>query len=540
MRCFRIAIATFVVGAACWASDPSSQQVDQIFAEYAKPGSPGCSVGAIRDGNFVYKKSFGEGSLEFGVPLTSESVFYMGSVSKQFTAAAVVLAAEKGFLSLDDDVQKYLPELPDYGHPVTLLELIHQTSGFRDFMELEGLAGRDPASLSADDALKLIAQQKGLNNVPGGEWIYSNSNYFLLGEIVQRATKKTLAQFSEENIFKPLGMTHTRFYDDHTLVLPGRVAAYDPGKDGTFKVDWNNAYELVGGGGLMSTVDDMLLWDRNFYENKLGSGSLVKELQSHGKLNNGNQIDYAMGLSLGNYRGLPTVAHDGALYGYRTAILRFPQQKFSVVTLCNLGNSNPEGLSRKVADLYLANDFKAPEVPKPGGDLPDPTGFAGTYLDPRTHNSYTFTVKDGKLMAWGAALQRIGTNQYYDFSTNIITFDPAHGKVNLALVGEPEFFVGSKVVEPKLTESELAAFAGEFHSEEIDANYGLMVEKGKLMLHIHNAPELQLAAVGKDEFRFDELGSLVFERDKSGRVSGFTLIGQRVRGLVFKRMGRKP
>ena len=537
MRAAVVVGSAMILGAGvCAASDPAAGAVDGIFVQFTKPGSPGCSVGVIRDGNFVYKKSFGEGSLELGVPLTPESVFYMGSVSKQFTAAAVVIASEKGLLSLDDDARKYLPELPDYGHPVTLRELIHQTSGFRDFLELEGLTGGDPASLSAEDALRLIARQKGLNNVPGDEWIYSNSNYFLLGEIVKRATKKTLAEFSEENIFKPLGMTHTRFYDDHTVVLPGRVAAYDPGKDGTFKVDWNNAYELVGGGGLMSTVDDMLLWDRNFYANKLGTADFLKEMQSQGKLNNGNEIDYAMGLSLGNYRGLTTVEHGGALYGYRTEILRFPEQKFSVVTLCNVGNADPEGLSRKVADLYLAADFKDQATEKAKADLPDPTPFAGTYLDPRTHNAYTFSVKDGKLMGWGVVLHRISANQYYDFSTNVITFDPANEKVNLALKGEPDFFVGKKVAEPKLTDAELQAFAGTYHSEEIDADYELAVEKGKLMLHIHNSPELQMAPVGKDEFYFGGLGSLVFERDNGGRVTGFQFFGQRVRGLVFRRI----
>ena len=324
------------------------QTVDQFFSAYETGRSPGCSLGVIRDGQFIYRKAYGFGSLELKVPLSTQSVFYMGSVSKQFTATAVVLAAQQGFLSLDDDVRKYVPELSDYGDVITLRQMIHQTSGFRDFFTLISLSGRDVSDFnSPDDILRLVVRQRGLNNIPGNEWIYSNTNYFLLGIVLKRATKQSLAEFAAQNIFQPLGMSHTLFYDDHTVVVPGRVAAYDPGPHGTFRVDWSTTYEIVGGGGLMSTVEDLLLWDRNFYTNRLGKGMLVQELQTPGVLNNGNKISYAMGLDLGNYRGLPIVDHSGALFGYRTELLRFPNQKFSVICLCNLSDAVPETLARK-------------------------------------------------------------------------------------------------------------------------------------------------------------------------------------------------
>src|SRR5215469_12510599 len=363
-------------------ADEVAEKVNQLFAPFDKAGSPGCTVGVIHDGSFIYVNSYGYASLELGVPLTTGSVFYMGSVSKQFTAASVVLAAEQGYLSLDDDIHKYLPELPDYGHPVTLRQMLHQTSGFRDLFDLISLSGLDPKEIESADILKLIARQKALNNVPGAEWIYSNSNYFLLAEVIQRATKKSLAQFAAENIFQPLGMAHTLFYDDNTFVVPNRVAGYDPGKNGNFLVDWSTTYHLVGGGGLMSNLDDLLLWDRNFEANKLGKGTLLKELQSPGVLNNGNEIKYAMGLSLGDYRGLPTVEHGGALFGYRTEFLRFPQQRFSAIVLCNLSSAAPEGLAHEIADLYLRGDFAPTNGEShPSRGLPDPATFAGTYLD---------------------------------------------------------------------------------------------------------------------------------------------------------------
>ncbi len=243
-----------------FAADDKPEKVDQVFAAYDKSASPGCALGVIQDGNFILRKGYGMGSLELGVPLSPQSVFYTGSVSKQFTAASVVLAAEQGFLSLDDNVRKFIPELPDYGHAITLRQMLHHTSGFRDFLTLLGLSGREAGEIHSEaEIIDLIARQKGLNNFPGEEWLYSNTNYFLLGVVVKRSTKKSLAEFAAENIFKPLGMLHTRFYDDHTVVLPGRVAAYDPGNDGQFLVNWSTGYDIVGAGGLMSTVDDMLL-----------------------------------------------------------------------------------------------------------------------------------------------------------------------------------------------------------------------------------------------------------------------------------------
>jgi CubicO group peptidase (beta-lactamase class C family) len=281
MRTIVLLCSICISAVSAFTSDAATQKVDELFAQYDKPGSPGCSVGIIRDGKFAYRRSFGEASLELGVPLTSQSVFYMASVSKQFTAASIVLAAEEGFLSLDDDVRKYIPELPDYGHRITLRQMLHQTSGFQDFFALLYLSGRDDRDLSSpEQILKLITRQKGLNNAPGAEFVYSNSNYFLLSVVVQRTTHKTLAEFAADNIFKPLGMTHTLFYDSNKIVVPGRVAAYDNGSNGKFLVDWSTAFDIVGSGGLMSTVDDLLLWDGNSYANKLGKGALVKVLEA--------------------------------------------------------------------------------------------------------------------------------------------------------------------------------------------------------------------------------------------------------------------
>jgi CubicO group peptidase (beta-lactamase class C family) len=536
MRSVIVLILSITTATAAVGGDDPARKIDQFFTTFNQPGSPGCSAGVIRNGNFVYKKSFGYASLELGVPLRPESVFYMGSVSKQFTATSIVLAAEQGYLSLDDDVRKYLPELPDYGHRITLRQMLHQTSGFRDFFDLVSLSGRNASEIaSANDILKLIARQKGLNNVPGEEWIYSNSNYFLLAEVIERATKKSLASFAAENIFQPLGMTHTLFYNDNTLVVPNRVAAYDPGKNGGFLVDWSTTYDIVGGGGLMSSIDDLLLWDRNFYSNKLGKGTLLKELRSHGVLNNGNQINYAMGLSLGDYRGLPIIEHSGALFGYRSEFLQFPQQRFSVIVLCNLSSSGPEGLAHKIADAYLEADIAHDaSALKPLSELPDPAAFAGTYLDPRSKTIYNFTVDHGNLMAWGAVLRRIDANRYYDLSSDVITFDNENGTMHASLRIPGElYFSGDRLELLQPGMAELTRFEGDFHSEELDTTYTLSVEDGRLTLRNHDNPRVPLDAAAQDEFYASDFGTIIFHPDASDRVSGFTLFTQAARGIRF-------
>jgi CubicO group peptidase (beta-lactamase class C family) len=529
-----------LLGLAVLAQDIPTQKVDQIFAGYDKPGSPGCSLGVIRNGDFVYQKAYGLANLELGVPLSPQSVFYMGSVSKQFTAASVVLAAQQGYLSLDDDVRKYIPELPDYGHAIDLRQMIHQTSGFRDFYALLGLSGRDATDFNSPEGIfKIVVRQRGLNNVPGDEWIYSNTNYFLLGMVVQRATKKSLVEFAAENIFRPLGMSHTLFYDDHTLVVPGRVAAYEPAPHDSFRVDWSTTFAVVGAGGLMSTLDDLLLWDRNFYANRLGKGILVQELQTPGVLNDGNKLSYAMGLVLGKYRGLPVVEHGGALFGYRTELLRFPQQKFSVICLCNVASAVPENLARKVADIYLADELKpdASALKRSSNEsFPDPATFAGKYLDPRTHLVYTFTASNGNLMAWGAGLIRINANQFYDLQSDVITFDSSNSVMHAKLdTGQETYFSGGRIQELHLAEPVLASYSGRFRSTELDTVYSLAIDKNVLTVRNRDNPPQALNPIAKDEFDAGGLGRLVFERDPRGRVLGFRVFTQAARGIEFKK-----
>jgi CubicO group peptidase (beta-lactamase class C family) len=511
------------------------RKVDQVFAAYDKPDSPGCALGVVRDGEFIYKKGYGTASLELGVPITPQSVFYMGSVSKQFTAASVVLAAEQGFLSLDDDIRKFVPELPSYGKTITLREMLHHTSGFRDVLGLLLLAGRNFEDIHPTaELLDLLSRQKALNYQPGEEFLYSNTNYFLMSVVIHRATRKTLTQFADENIFKPLGMTHTRFYEDHTVVVPGRIPAYEPLSGNSFRIDWSTNFDKVGDGGLLSNVDDLLLWDRNFYDNKLGKGTLLKEIQTQGVLNNGKQIEYALGLFMSKYRGLPVVGHGGALFGYRTELLRFPQQKFSVITLCNIGTSDPNSLSEQVADIYLAGQLSSDSAPAGAAKI-DPQLFAGWYRNLDSHSVLQLSVVDGELEAFGTHFKPRDAAHFAAGTGPEMAFDrqPNSGmRLTLSFKdAAPQMF---ERYEPLKTSAEkFTQYIGEYTSTELQATYRFAVKDGKLTLATNWREPAVLEPTVLDEFQGPFGTAIVFRRDAAGHVTGCELFAGRVRNIAF-------
>ena len=389
-------------------------RVDRIFAAYDRTDSPGCAVGVYRDGRIALARGFGMANLELNVALTPQSVLDIGSTSKQFTATSVVLLAQQGKLSLDDDIRKYIPELPNYGKTITIRHILTHTSGIRDYLTLWGLVGVDDADLTTeDDALQLIVRQRELNFMPGEQWLYSNSGFFLASVIVKRVSGKSLAQFAEEQIFRPLGMTHTRYNDDHMAVIPNRATGYAsrPGGGVGFATDMSN-FEQTGDGAVQTSIEDLIKWDENFYHPTVGGDALLKALQTVAVLNDGKKQTYALGLTVDGYRGLRTVSHGGSWAGYRAELMRFPDQHFSVATLCNLANTNPTLLSRRVAEVFLGDKMTAAaEVAAAGAQArPQPTPatwspaaaelapFVGTYYSPELETTYTLRVDNGKLV----------------------------------------------------------------------------------------------------------------------------------------------
>jgi CubicO group peptidase (beta-lactamase class C family) len=554
--------------------DAARKKVDAVFADVARADTPGCALGVIRDGQLIFRRGYGQAVLEHGIAITPQTVFDIGSVSKHFTAAAIVLLAQQGKLSLDDDIRKYVPELPDYSgkgaagqggkapRKLTIRHLLHHTGGVRNYDTMMALAAVDFSGRTGDkEALDYIVRQKQLNFPPGDEYLYSNSGYFLLSLVVKQASGKTLREFAAENIFQPLGMKDTQYLDDTTQIIPRRATGYDPREKGGFKIEMSG-FEQTGDGAVQTTVEDFLLWDQNFYSGKVLGQQGLEWLQTPGTLNDGKKIAYAFGLQVSKYKGLPVVEHGGSWAGYRAHYLRFPERKFSVVTLCNVSNANPGGRARKVADAYLAGLLKEEAKPAAsplaanaaaasdartgaaGTTAEDARKFTGIYRNPVTGGLRRVTFENGKLLG------RFGSQQLelapLGGETFRVVFPAADLRVRFAAAGAGKYnFVQEDVQEGSDTTFEpvepftpapgtLRDFTGTFYSEEVDVTYTLFVNDGKLHLRIGKWSEMPLEPAFREAFSMP-FGQLVFTRDAAGRVNSFNVQAGRVRDLRFTR-----
>ena len=343
------------------AGGPTPASVDAIFAEFNSPGSPGCVLGVYQDGAISYSKGYGMANLDWDIPIDPSTVFYVGSVSKQFVATSIALLARGGALSLDDDIRQYLPQLPEYSSPVTIRHLVHHTGGMRDLYRAQRESGLDMFTpLSEEEAIQVLANMP-LDFEPGEQFSYSNGGYFLLTQIVERVSGMSFREFSHVNIFEPLGMGDSHFHDDAGHIVKGRAMSYEAdGETGEARQNYISTFNRVGPGGLYTTIGDLVKWDQNFYENGVGGPGFTEYMLTPGKLNDGEvaALDtgaYAFGLMNMDYRGQSVVDHSGGMMGFRADLLRFPEMHFSVAVLCNSSNINPSELTRRVADLYLSD-----------------------------------------------------------------------------------------------------------------------------------------------------------------------------------------
>jgi CubicO group peptidase (beta-lactamase class C family) len=342
-----------------------TERIDAIFSKCDKPTSPGCALAVIQDDAIIYKRGYGMADLERGVPITPASLFDIGSTGKQFTVAIIAILANQGYLSLGDSIRKYLPTMHTYADTITIQHLVHHTSGLRDYVTLMELAGLPDENLYPEEALlNLILRQGELNFSPGEKYLYSNSGYFLLGIIAQCVMGIHLTELIQEYIFTPLGMRCSTFNKDYCSIVSNRALSYEVSENGGF----TNKISLCGGfgdGPIYSNVEDLFLWDQNFYHNRLNHNQpdLIEVLHTQGRLNNGKTIAYAGGLNIEEYRGYKAVSHGGAWAGYRSELLRFPEQRFSVICLCNLASMLPEDLARRVADIYFETEFEGKPIP---------------------------------------------------------------------------------------------------------------------------------------------------------------------------------
>ena len=345
------------------APSPTSA-VDELFTRWTE-ATPGCAVGVGVGGRPVLERAYGMSDLEHDVRNRPETIFEAGSVSKQFTAAAVLLLVRDGKIGLDEPVRKYIPELPDYGTPLTVRHMLNHTSGLRDWGSLAGIAGwpRGSRVHTHDHVVDILARQKALNFPPGSRYSYSNSGYNLSAVLVSRVSGMSFAEFSRQRLFEPLGMSRTSWRDDYTRILKDRAIAYAATGTG-FRQDM--PFENVhGNGGLLTTVGDLLRWNENFVTPKVGDAAFVALQQTTTTFTSGAQQRYAFGLMIGTYKGLREVSHSGSTAGYRAFLTRFPDQHVSVAVLCNAGPANATALAHGVADLYLGDRVNASAAATP-------------------------------------------------------------------------------------------------------------------------------------------------------------------------------
>ncbi len=354
-------------------------------------GTPGCALAIVSAGRIVYSRGYGMADLEQGVPISPRSVFYAGSVSKQFVAACVLLLREQGRIDLEADVRAYIPELPDYGQPITVRHLIHHSSGLRDYLDLWLLSGRDYLNYMEDEAvLEMILRQRELNFRPGTRYAYSNSGYFLLKEIIERVSGQSLRAFAHEHIFEVLGMDRSHFHDDLHHLIPERAESYRLDARGRPE-NLAMRFDLVGSGGLYTTVEDLFLWDQNFYANRLGAGSqaFIDTLQQPGRLEDGSSPGYAFAMWAGTYRGLRTYSHTGSMGGYRAYYLRLPEQAFSLILLGNFAQFRPVDYAERIVDLVWAPTGSKAAADSPARPEAQPIVFSASLLREAPGNYYS-------------------------------------------------------------------------------------------------------------------------------------------------------
>jgi CubicO group peptidase (beta-lactamase class C family) len=532
------------------AQDTESAKVDKVFAAWDRFDTPGMSVAVVRDGRIVYSRGYGMANLEYGVRNTPSTVFHVASLSKQFTAFAVHLLVQDGKLSLDDEVRKYVPELQVRG-AITLRHLLHHTSGLRDQWNLLTLAGLRLDDVITDgDVLGVLFQQKQLNFAPGEEELYSNSGYTLLALVVQRVSGQSLAAFAQDRIFAPLGMKDTHFHESYGTLVKGRAASYQRLRDGTYSA-MALSYSTVGPSSLFTTVEDLALWDRNFQDAKVGGAAVIAAMLTPGRLNNGRELTYASGLVHNLYRGLHAVGHSGSDAGYRSHILRLPEQRLSVLVLGNAAEVNAGALALRVADVYLTNVASEPvramptEVEVQASDL---GAYAGEF-EMRPGFILSFTVEGNQLMVQATNQQKYpmfasAADSFFTkaFEASVVFAKP----VGNAAVATATWRQNGRdlplqrFVREAPGAQALQSCVGDYYSEELRTLYALSVQDRQLELRFPRGVRT-LTPSRRDVFSGGfPIGVVTLKRNAAGACEGFTIDTGRVRDLQFTRVRIAP
>lgn len=524
--------------------------VDEVFAPWDSGQTPGAAVAVVKDGAIVYKKGYGMANLEYDIPIVPSTVFHIASISKQFTVFAVLLLEKQGELSLDDDIRKYIPEVPDFGKTITLRHLANHTSGLRDQWNLLAMAGwRLDDVITKEHVLKLVKNQKELNFDPGEEYLYCNTGFTLLAEVVSRVSGQSFAEFTDSNIFVPLGMSKTLFYDDHEKIVKNRAYSYSPDKDGYKKSVLS--YANVGATSLFTTVEDLSLWALNFEDPVVGDIDMLNKMNTPAVLNNGETFGGGLGQFIGQYKGLNEIQHGGADAGYRTYLTRFPDQNLAVAVFSNDGSFSSATIAHKVVDIYLKDEFKIPEpVEKPNTeeavsvDLRTLESYVGEYkLEP----GVTIKITEDNGILFGQAsgqpvllLKALSVNEFtVDGAGARIEFlKGTNGKTDSIKVNMGDRTMeGSRIETLEKDAVDLSDFEGNFYSDELTTGYEFIVVGDQLLARHSRSSDIELEPEKEDLFSGNKwfFGKVEFIRNAENKITGCKVSSGRVKNVWFRK-----
>ena len=528
----RLLPALLLVPSLLSAQQPSLTAVaDTVFARWNTTHGPGCAVGVARGGKVLLTRGYGMADLESGTPITAETIFESGSVAKQFTATATVLLALDGKLSLDDPARKYVPELPEYDRPLTIRHLLTHTSGLREWSALVAMQGwpRGTRAHTQDLLFDVVVRQRALNYPVGDYYSYTNSGYGLLFAIIERVSGMSFQEFFRARLFEPLGMTSTQWRDDFTRLVPGRAQAYTR-RDGAWALEMPFEH-VVGPGGLLTTVGDFLTWNDALTNRALGA--VTDSLSRQMRLTSGREIQYALGLRFGRYRGVPQVSHSGSTAGYQTFLARYPDRgNLSVAVLCNSSAANPTAHAHALVDRLITDFPPAPMLDTTAVDPASLAGFAGLYCNTRWHEALTVDPEDL------ARVRRRSDGTYWSPQGTLIleaTASDAPRRLGILQVdGDTLLFdyVAASAWTP--SSRDLAAFVGRYHSDELDTTWEVKTLGDTLALSPRADVVLRLRPTYPEGFEGDE-GTVWFTRDRRGQVTAMHVSQARMWNLTLLR-----
>ena len=536
-------------------------RIDAIFSRWNAEDAPGGTVGIIKDGNLIFAKGYGMANLDHRVPNTSATTFRIASTSKQFTAACIILLTQEGKLSLSDKLSAFFPNFPDYANEISIQHLLNHTSGIRDYLILSRLAGLSRLDYYTDEMIeKWLTNQQALNNKPGDAYVYSNSGYWLLGQIVEKISGKTLAQYATEKIFTPLTMTHTHFHDNHEQIVKNKATAYRPNGNGGY-LEYMTTLNVVGPGGIYTTVDDLLKWDHSFYSSAVFNQDFWTQMTTLGRLNNGDELVYASGLGIKKYKGLKMIHHSGSYVGYKSEMIRFPEAQFTVIVLANRMDVDPAKMAKKVADLFLDNNYKAANKKEHSASKTSSKPISLTTKELGAFKGYYWSSINKsavKLEVQNNTLTYVKNNRR---ATKLLPV----AKHKLQLIGPSEpiilemhpkgetksFSVKRQGRQPVTFEeytpltsqdtNQLKTYLGDYYSKELDVTYTLKMMKNRFVLYVKDNPVGQLKPIMKDVFsinyqyifEFDTLSN-TFKLSMFDRVKNVTFVKSQSRNSIAK------